>query len=86
MLRCVPLYNLIINQFKRKQGPVLSSAVWCVEFLLFVNCYHVQRRPSLILGRKCSPVKALKVAVADPTWVQPTIATIHSMCVVYSQQ
>ena len=32
----------------------------------------------------CNVTKSSKAVVADSTWVQSTVVTIHSMCVVYS--
>ena len=52
-----------------------NKAVWIVEFSHLVNCYLVQRRPMLILGRSGSHVQSLNEYVADPTWEQSVIST-----------
>ena len=62
----------------------LRSAIWLVQFSLLVSCYHVQRRLYLIpyqnifcSVRLCNVTKFSEgsLAVADPVWVQSTIAT-----------
>ena len=66
---------------------MLSSAVWIVEFSLLENSYQVQGWLYLTMLYQnicylagefdlCTSVtKSLEEAVADPTWVQTTIAT-----------
>ena len=58
----------------------MTSAVWFVVFALQGNCYQPNEAvadllPKLVDFYSATTTKPLNVDVADPTWVQSTIAT-----------